>query len=183
MISGDQFNKYDVCTYRTTRVQCSITRIWRACIYNYTHKTCTLCVITRNYASTTARMQFFYRMRLTTSTGHGSATNYTCLACVGLLQYTQAVLCLVGGGSMSISQNYDKIWETKHPSPLLIYKWKHRSWLHHEKMNQNVLSHKDYFLSNHAGMALKLYFVQLHELLSADYQSRSRILLYFLSSY
>lgn len=50
-------------------------------------------------------------------------------------------------------------------------------------MNQNVLSHKDYFLSNHAGMAFKLYFVQLHELLSADYQSRSRILLYFLSSY
>ena len=50
-------------------------------------------------------------------------------------------------------------------------------------MNQIVLSHKDYFLSNHAGMALKLYFVQLHELLSADYQSRSRILLYFLSSY
>lgn len=36
-------------------------------------------------------------------------TNYMCLACVGLLQYTQAVLCLVGGGSMSISQNYDKI--------------------------------------------------------------------------
>lgn len=75
MISGDQFNNYDVRTYRTTRVQCSITRIWRACIYNYTHKTCTLCVITRNYASTTARMQFFYRMRLTTSTGHGSACN------------------------------------------------------------------------------------------------------------
>lgn len=96
-------------------------------------------------------------------------TNYMCLACVGLLQYTQAVLCLVGGGSMSISQNYDKIWETKHPSPLLIYKWKHRSWLNHEKMNQNVLSQKDYFLSNHAGMAFKLYFVQLHELLSADY--------------
>ena len=47
-------------------------------------------------------------------------------------------------------------------------------------MNQNVLSHKDYFLSNHAGMAFKLYFVQLHELLSADYLL---LLLYFLSSY
>ena len=69
MISGDQFNKYDIRTYRTTRVQCSITRTWRACIYNYTHKTCTLCVITRNYA----RMQFFYCMHLTISTGHGSA--------------------------------------------------------------------------------------------------------------
>lgn len=32
-------------------------------------------------------------------------TNYTCLACVGLLQYTQAVLCLVGGGSKTTTKS------------------------------------------------------------------------------
>lgn len=35
-------------------------------------------------------------------------TNYTCLACVGLLQYTQAVLCLVGEGACQLVKTTTK---------------------------------------------------------------------------
>ena len=55
---------------------------------HYTHLTC---VHLQLHAQNMHTARHYKKLR-------ANYTNYTCLACVGLLQYTQAVLCLVGEG-------------------------------------------------------------------------------------